>query len=449
MANSVALILESGQRKLKKANISQSTQAEEENRYMQSKSPSSKREVLSVEQLTSRLKNTLEKNYKGIWLEGEISNLTRHGSGHWYFTLKDEKSQIQGVMFRGQNAKVEFRAEAGMKVVVFGDVTVYPPRGNYQIKVSRMTPSGMGALQLAFEQLKRKLQKEGLFERAHKKELPFLPKRIAVVSSPTGAAIRDIVNVLTRRYPSIEMVLCPVRVQGSEAAGEVAQAIERLNQIPSFDLMIVGRGGGSLEDLWAFNEERVARAIFASSIPVISAVGHEVDFTIADFVADVRAPTPSAAAELAVPEKASLERELQNLRKRLASGLCSSLSRVKDSFRSGALRRLYQRPREILDLAAQRLDETSDRLLRAMKYDMQTRKQNTLTLLNKVAVLNPVDTLKRGFSVATVSESNSVVHSIEDVKRGDKIDVKVIDGRLRCVVESLTMEDLDGQGKIF
>ncbi len=408
-----------------------------------------KRDVLTVHQLTARLKNVIEGRFRSVWLEGEISNLTRHSSGHWYFTLKDDKAQIQAVMFKGANSRVTFKPEHGMKVVVLGDLSVYPPRGNYQIKISRMTPSGMGALQMAFEQLKKKLHSEGLFDESHKKEIPYLPRRIGVITSPTGAAIRDIINVLTRRFPTIEIVLCPVRVQGDEAAAEVAEAIGRMNELALCDVLIVGRGGGSLEDLWAFNEEIVARAVFASEIPIISAVGHEVDFTIADFVADQRAPTPSAAAELAVPEKAALVNEIDSLKTRLATGLRGSLERVKRAFTSGALRRLYKRPQERVELAAQRLDETTDRMLRSIRHFMEMKKQQTVALLDKVSVLNPVETLKRGFSVATVSGSPKVVRSVRDVVPGDEIDIKVIDGRLRCEVKGHTAEDLNGQGKIF
>ena len=408
-----------------------------------------KRDVLTVHQLTARLKNVIEGRFRSVWLEGEISNLTRHSSGHWYFTLKDDKAQIQAVMFKSANSRVSFKPEHGMKVVVLGDLSVYPPRGNYQIKISRMNPSGMGALQLAFEQLKKKLQQEGLFADEHKKSIPYLPRRVGVVTSPTGAAIRDIINVLTRRFPTVEITLCPVRVQGDEAAAEVAFAIERMNELELCDVLIVGRGGGSLEDLWAFNEEIVARAIFASEVPIISAVGHEVDFTIADFVADKRAPTPSAAAELAVPEKEALINEIAVLRKRLASGLRTSLERVKRAFTSGALARLYKRPQERVELAAQRLDETTDRMLRSVRHLMEMKRQQTVALLDKVSVLNPVETLKRGFSVATVSGTSKVIRSVNDVSAGDELDIKVIDGRVRCEVKAHTAEDLNGQGKIF
>jgi len=406
-------------------------------------------DALSITDLTEQIKNTLESGFRNMWVIGEISNLTKHSSGHWYFTLKDDKAQIQAVMFRFANAKVKFTPEAGQKVLAFGDVSVYPPRGNYQIKLTKMQPEGIGELQLAFEQLKKKLEQEGLFGTEHKKPMPYLPRRVGVVTSPTGAAIRDIINVLTRRYPNIEVILCPVRVQGDIAAKEIVAAIERLNELVGLDVLIVGRGGGSIEDLWAFNEEIVARAIFASELPIISAVGHEVDFTIADFVADLRAPTPSAAAELAVPEKQALIEEIRNLRKRLASGLTTRLERVKEAFTSGALRRLYRKPLELVELSSQRLDDTTTRMVRSLRHDQELRTQKLCALLDKIQVLNPVDTLKRGFAIASIKGTKQVVRYVDDVNSGDELDLKVNDGRIRCTVVGKTREHLDGQGKIF
>src|SRR4030095_8341110 len=260
--------------------------------------------IYTVSELTFELKNLLEGNFPSIWLSGEVSNFRPHGSGHHYFCLKDASSQIQAVMFRGANRLLKFKLEDGLEVIGNRRIPVYEPRGSYQIVLEYLEPKGLGALQLAFEQLKKKLEAEGLFEAARKRPLPLFPKKIGIVTSPTGAAIRDLIHVLKRRCLNVEILLNPVHVQGAESAPEIARDIDELSLLEDLDLVIVGRGGGSIEDLWAFNTEIVARAIFRSRPPVISAVGHEIDFTIADFVADLRAPTPSAAAELAVPVKA-------------------------------------------------------------------------------------------------------------------------------------------------
>jgi len=259
--------------------------------------------IYTVSELTREIKQVLETGFPCLWVEGEISNFKRHSSGHLYFTLKDENSQIRCAMWRYRANDLIFRPEDGMKVLVQGNLQVYEPGGYYQIIVQQVQPAGVGELQLAFEQLKKKLYAEGLFDEAHKKPIPIFPERIGVITSPTGAAIRDIISVITRRFPIAQIILAPVRVQGPGAKEEIVQAIQDFNEFGEVDVLIVGRGGGSLEDLWAFNEEVVARAIFTSKIPIISAVGHEIDFSISDFVADRRAPTPSAAAEMAVPDR--------------------------------------------------------------------------------------------------------------------------------------------------
>jgi exodeoxyribonuclease VII large subunit len=259
-----------------------------------------KTHILSVTQLTSRIKSLLEETFPDVWVEGELSNLSVPQSGHAYFTLKDEHSQIRAVLFRSSQRSIKFTLQHGMQVICRGRVSVYEPRGEYQLILEYIEPKGMGALQLAFEQLKARLEKEGLFDLEHKKPLPLLPRRIGIVTSPTGAAIRDMLRVIKRRHPKIQILIYPVPVQGVEAAPAIVEAIQYFNGERNVDVMIVGRGGGSLEDLWAFNEEAVVRAIYASRVPVISAIGHETDYTIADFVADLRAPTPSAAAEMGV-----------------------------------------------------------------------------------------------------------------------------------------------------
>ena len=277
----------------------------------------STREILTVTELTRQVQDVLEATFDQLWVEGEISNLRRPASGHLYFTLKDEESQIRAVLFRPVARALKFDLEDGMHIVCRARMNVYKPRGEYQLILDYAEPRGVGALQIAFEQLKAKLQAEGLFDPVHKKPIPYLPSRIGVITSPSGAVIRDILNITKRRFPSVRILIAPVRVQGAEAPAEIVEALHHLNEMPGIDVIIVARGGGSLEDLMAFNNEGVARAIFASRIPVISAVGHEIDFTIADFVADMRAPTPSAAAELVVPMRSDLTQQIRALTARL------------------------------------------------------------------------------------------------------------------------------------
>ena len=279
----------------------------------------STREILTVTELTRQVQDILEATFDQLWVEGEISNLRRPASGHLYFTLKDEDSQIRAVLFRPVARALKFDLEDGMHIVCRARMNVYKPRGEYQLILDYAEPRGVGALQIAFEQLKAKLQAEGLFDAVHKKPIPYLPSRIGVVTSPSGAVIRDILNITKRRFPSVGILIAPVRVQGAEAPAEIVEALHHLNEMPGIDVIIVARGGGSLEDLMAFNSEGVARAIFASRIPVISAVGHEIDFTIADFVADLRAPTPSAAAELVVPMRGELTQQIRALTARLVN----------------------------------------------------------------------------------------------------------------------------------
>lgn len=316
--------------------------------------------VFTVTALNQQIKKNIENEFPLVWLQGEISNFKPHTSGHFYFSLKDEKSQINAVMFKGFNSRLKFRPESGMEVIVRGKVTVYEPRGTYQIFCESMEPVGAGALQKAFEQLKEKLQREGLFDPKHKKTWAAFPQQIAIVTSPTGAAIQDMLQVLGRRYRSAQITLLPVRVQGDGAAPEVAKAIEQANQIGGFDVMIVGRGGGSIEDLWPFNEEIVARAIFASKIPIISAVGHEIDFTIADFVADYRAPTPSAAAEVVAKNVAEVQERLRKDEKLLRQLMLQQFLRFRQIVEKWQSR-LVDPKRRLEDLSL-RCDELSHRM---------------------------------------------------------------------------------------
>ncbi len=323
--------------------------------------------VYTVSEITQDVRVVLESAFETVWIEGEISNLRVAASKHSYFVLKDDKAQIRCVMFRGHRAGLKFDPQDGDQVLLYGRFSVYQQRGEYQVIVETMEPRGLGALQKAFEQLKEKLDKEGLFDEARKKPLPEIPWKIGVVTSPTGAVIRDILNVTRRRNPKVSVLLNPVKVQGDGAAEEIARAIDEMNQRRDLDVLIVGRGGGSIEDLWAFNEEVVARAIHASKIPVISAVGHEIDFTIADFVADVRAPTPSAAAEIAVPRLDDLEGRLRELRVELESAMRDSVTGYRETLRRLMDRRFFHQPRQILETPGQRLDDLTQRLARALE----------------------------------------------------------------------------------
>lgn len=367
--------------------------------------------IFTVSELTKSVRGLLEGHFSEVWVSGEISNFRSPGSGHYYFTLKDETAQLSCVMFRGLNAKLPFKLEDGLEVICRGRLTVYESRGQYQIVVDYCEPKGLGALQLAFEQLKKKLQAEGLFDPAHKKKLPFLPHKIGVVTSPTGAAIRDILNILGRRWPGVNILIVPVRVQGEGSAEEVAKAIGWLNVREDIDVMIVGRGGGSLEDLWAFNEEIVARAIFASRIPVISAVGHEIDFTIADFVADVRAPTPSAAAELAVPNR---------------DDLLTSLMDIK--------RRLFRCPTRRFPDFLQRLDDLRARLLFGWKVGWERKDQQLKKLASNLDHLSPLHILAKGYSVVQKLGSDKPVLSTKQLHRGDDLNIILHEGTCRAKV---------------
>jgi exodeoxyribonuclease VII large subunit len=319
--------------------------------------------VLSVSDINGFLKTQIEDQFSSVWIRGEISNFKAHTSGHHYFSLKDDRSQISAVMFKGFNSKLKFLPESGMEVIVRGRITVYEPRGTYQVFCEMMEPVGAGALQKAFEQLKEKLRGEGLFAPEHKKALPLLPKHIAIVTSPTGAAIQDILNVLSRRYRSAQITLIPARVQGEGAAREIVRGIEMANRLKSIDVLIVGRGGGSIEDLWCFNEEIVARAIFKSQIPIISAVGHEIDFTISDFVADHRAPTPSAAAEIVAKSAGELVEKIKNLSTRLTRSTNLSIQQRQLAVLN-LQKRLVDPQRRLEDLTL-RCDELTQRLLLA------------------------------------------------------------------------------------
>ncbi len=347
------------------------------------------RNIFSVSQINKAIKTQLEGQFTHLWIQGEISNFKAHSSGHYYFSLKDDKAQINAVMFRGFNAKLKFRPESGMEVVVRGKISVYEPRGNYQVFCEAMEPVGAGALQKAFEQLKNKLDAEGLFGGSIKKPLPKFPKNIGVVTSPTGAAIQDILNVLGRRSKRAQVTVIPARVQGDGAAAEVVRGIQMANQVGGFDVLIVGRGGGSIEDLWCFNEEIVARAIHQSKIPIISAVGHEIDFTIADFVADLRAPTPSAAAEVVAKSELELLEKLQFYSRSLRLVIYQKIKDLKSEVQFNSKRLID--PRKYLEDSIMRLDDWNQRLIQStLRYIKNLNMQRmvlTKGLINPQVIL--------------------------------------------------------------
>jgi exodeoxyribonuclease VII large subunit len=410
-------------------------------------------QVISVSELNRHIRDILEGRFPLVWLKGEISNFKAHTSGHFYFSLKDAKAQINAVMFRGFNGQLRFRPEDGMEVLVRGKVTVYEPRGNYQFFCEMMEPVGAGALQKAYEQLKSKLQREGLFDQARKRPLPSLPRHIAIVTSPTGAAIRDMLNVLGRRFKGARITLVPCKVQGDQAPSEIVNAIKLANRLTDVDVMIVGRGGGSIEDLWAFNDEGVARAIAGSKVPVISAVGHEVDFTIADFVADLRAPTPSAAAELVVKNAADIVQRLQSIERSLKLAVLRLLANGRQSVTAVA-RRLVDPQRRIQD-AAMRCDELLQRLDASAQRALETRRMHVIPLETrlKTAVrnlmvrkrellarngavldsLSPLKVLDRGYSMVT-GPDGSVKTDATSLNPGEVIEVRMCKGAIEAQV---------------
>ncbi len=433
--------------------------------------------ILTVSALTALIKDELEGSFGAVWVEGELSGVKYHSSGHCYFNLKDARAQINCTLWRSQVARLRFRLENGMQVLILGSLNVYPPRGTYSLNVRRIEPRGRGDLQIALEQLKRKLQAEGLFDTARKRPLPYLAQRIGIVTSRTGAALQDMLNVISRRFYNTEIVLSPARVQGDGAAEEVAAALDRLNRYGAVDVIIVGRGGGSMEDLWCFNEEVVARAIARSAIPVVSAVGHETDFTIADFVADVRAPTPSAAAELVTRDKRELEDLVRLRMQRLEQAMMGRMqgqraelmalterlrdprSRLQDQRArldqmvgrlEPAMRRRVAEARKTLGAAQDRLRAHSpertlplrraqlDHALDALAATMsrgQTERHNRLKrALAGLDALSPLATLARGYAIAQRKDTGAVLYRADQVEAGDDITVRLAEGSLDCRV---------------
>lgn len=433
-------------------------------------------QVISVHQLNKQIRSILEGKFPLVWVKGEISNFKAHTSGHFYFSLKDSKAQVSAVMFRGFNQQLKFRPEDGMEVIVRGRVTVYEPRGNYQMFCEMMEPVGAGALQKAFEQLKAKLQAEGLFDPARKRALPALPKHIAIVTSPTGAAIRDMLNVLGRRFKGLRITVVPTKVQGEQAAGEIVAAIELANRIKDVDVMIVGRGGGSIEDMWCFNDERVARAISAARVPVISAVGHEIDFTISDFVADLRAPTPSAAAELVVKNASDLQTKIDASSRTLKLTTLRKLEFAKHATEALS-KRLVDPQRRIQDCML-RSDELTQRLEASLMRGFESRRMSialmreklgtpdarvrnerqkvnslaqrlatgvrtfhqkkTQVIANQMALLDslsPLRVVERGYSLVTINDK--VVNSVDQIREGEVVCIQFAHGRASASVQKI------------
>lgn len=396
--------------------------------------------VLSVSQLNRYIKMNFDadENLANIFISGEISNFTNHyRTGHLYFTLKDDSAAVRAVMFNSSAKRLKFMPEDGMKVIARGRVSVYEASGQYQLYVDDMQPDGVGALNLAYEQLKEKLQKEGLFSEHHKKPLPPYPEKVGVITSPTGAAVRDIINVLGRRFPYAEIVFCPVLVQGDGAHLQLTDAVNMFNSERAADVIIIGRGGGSIEDLWEFNDEGLARAVYNSEIPVISAVGHETDFTICDFVADMRAPTPSAAAELAVPDANELQYALSALKNRMflnvSSGIADRRSRLEYLTSKGALKS----PDEMLSNRSQRLDTAFSKMLSSYENRIGGKKVEFISAATALSKLDPMSVLMRGF--AFVSDKNGKnVYSSQALAKGDEINVRFHDGSAVCEVKEIT-----------
>jgi len=443
-------------------------------------------EVWSVSELNDEARTVLEAQFRSVWVTGEISNLARPGSGHIYFSLKDDAAEIRCAMFRGQNRQLSFRPDNGNQVIVRGRATIYAARGSYQLVLEHMEPAGEGLLRRRLEELKAKLQSEGLFEQSHKQALPSLPRRIGVVTSPTGAAVHDILQILARRFPAVPVVIYPTQVQGDRAQHEITAALEAAVRRDECDVLIVGRGGGSLEDLWAFNEERVVRAIFACPIPVVSAVGHEVDFTIADLVADVRAPTPSAAAELVVPDAAGITRGLQAAEQRLANAIRRRLDESRRLLEQLRVRVGGRHPGLILQQHAQRVDELAQRftaaLTRRVDFDrlrlanalqrfrnaaplplidrhsrdirqarlrmtaaMQSHLVRTRGELSALAAgldgVSPLQTLQRGYAIVADTDTGAVLRDAAALWSGQRITGQLANGGFEATIDTTTTDD--------
>lgn len=401
--------------------------------------------VYTVSEINGIVKGLIqgEPRLRNIWVAGELSNFTHHRSGHMYFTVKDSAASLRCVFFRRDNLRCRFKPVDGMELLIYGSLSVYEPGGAYQLYVAEMEPAGMGSLYLAFEQLKKKLEAEGLFRAEHKQPLPALPRRIALITSPTGAALQDILTTARQRFPHVQILVAESLMQGSGAATDIARAVERLNAMPGIELIIMARGGGSLEDLAPFNTETVARAIFGSRLPVISAVGHETDFTIADFVADHRAATPTAAAAAALPRLEELERRLEALRERCAQALQQRLLLEKQLLDYTVTDRFYRRPLERLQQARHRLSAADERLRRAVLRCLKLKGLQLAALGDRLEGAGPLKLMARGYSYCQ-DEEGRVIRSVRELQIGRRLRLRFRDGTARCLIEELYSHPVPG-----
>ncbi|RCW50548.1 MULTISPECIES: exodeoxyribonuclease VII large subunit [unclassified Halanaerobium] len=393
--------------------------------------------LFTVEEITNYLKGMINNDHllQDFWITGEISNFYHHSSGHMYFTLKDNLSQLKCVMFKGYNNSLDFEPEDGQKVTARGNLDIYKRRGEYQFYAREMQVEGRGALFIAFEKLKKKLKEEGLFAPEEKKAIPILAKRIGIITSPTGAAVRDVLSVMKRRRGNFSALIVPTHVQGKKAAAEIIEALEYLNSRDDIDLIIVTRGGGSIEDLWPFNEELVARAIYNSRLPVISGVGHETDFTISDFVADLRAPTPSAAAEIATANREEILNRLDSLKERLKTSIKNNLKNRREKIDSLSKRRIFAKPEELFFQYEQLLDQFESRLKHEIENTYNHYNNKYQLLYEKLNNLSPLNTLSRGYAVLN-DKNNKLIKTVDDVEKGDYLSAKLVDGKLGLRLES-------------
>jgi exodeoxyribonuclease VII large subunit len=399
--------------------------------------PKAAPKILSVSQLSQLIEGTLESTFHSIWVSGEISEVTRPHSGHIYFTLRDDTSQIRAVIWRSVASRLRFHLEDGQQVICHGDIDVYPSRGTYQLVVRQVQPQGLGALQLAFQQLQKRLAAEGLFDAARKRPLPAFPRRVGFVTSPTGAAIRDFLQVAARRFHGVQVIVVPARVQGDGAAQEIARGIALANKIkPPLEVLIVGRGGGSLEDLWCFNEEVVVRAIFASHVPVVSAVGHEIDVTLADLAADVRALTPSEAAERVIPSAGELSGRLNMIQRRILSMLRSRATAARRHVEQLARSRVLRNPKALIYDFAHRLDDLDAASARAIRRRLRASRDQIAAIASRAEALSPLAVLGRGYSITTHQRDGRLLRSADEVQPGDRVLTRLSRGQIRSIVET-------------
>ncbi|MCW3129926.1 MAG: exodeoxyribonuclease VII large subunit [Methanophagales archaeon] len=415
---------------LKKSEREEHVEKETEKEIEEKETP----RIFTVQEITRHIRQRLDEDevLSDIYVKGELSNLTQPTSGHLYFTLKDEFSELRCVMFREKSIGLRFTPEDGMSVIVRGHISVYEKRGNYQLYVDEIQEEGIGALYRAFEQLKKRLKEEGLFDIAYKKPIPSFPRRIGIITSPTGAAVRDMLNITKRRFPHVHILLAPVAVQGEEAPWQIVNAIRLMNRVNAelmkIDVLVVGRGGGSIEELWAFNEETVAREIFSSEIPVISAVGHETDFTIADFVADRRAATPSEAAELVVPDNREIVRNLSSLELRMRQNVFKAVEFQRRKLESMEKNILFRKPTERINQYRQAIDEIKRNMLAEISHLVALHKKSLQALTGKLDALSPLAILERGYSICSRLPEGKVIRSVEDFSVGDALKILFSDG---------------------